>query len=60
MTNPHAFPMRTEQVMTVTFDLLMFVGLLTFRRAMPAPLLWIALRRRPFCCSRCVCLVTAG
>lgn len=37
------FPMRTEQVMTMTFDLLMIMGLFGLRRSMPAPLFWIAL-----------------
>ncbi len=39
----HEFPLRTEQVLTMTFDLLMVVGLFFYRRAMPAPLFWIAL-----------------
>jgi hypothetical protein len=29
--------------MTMTFDVLKFVGLPAFRRAMPAPLFWISL-----------------
>ena len=43
LTPAHEFPMRTEQVMTMLFDLGMFIGLFGFRRAMPAPLFWIAL-----------------
>jgi hypothetical protein len=39
----HEFPLRTEQLLTMTFDLLMVVGLFVYRRAMPAPLFWIAL-----------------
>ncbi len=37
------FPLRTEQVLTMTFDLLMVVGLFGYRRAMPTPLFWFAL-----------------
>jgi hypothetical protein len=37
------FSMRSERVMTMTFDVLRFVGLLAFRDAMPAPLFWISL-----------------
>jgi hypothetical protein len=29
--------------MTMTFDVLRFVGLLAFRNAMPSPLFWISL-----------------
>ena len=39
----HEFPLRTEQVLTMTFDFLMVVGLFAYRRAMPAPLFWVAL-----------------
>jgi len=42
LTPAHEFPLRTEQVMTMLFDLGMFVGLFGFRRSMPAPLFWIA------------------
>jgi hypothetical protein len=38
----HEYPLRTEQVLTMTFDLLMIVGLFGFRRVIPAPLFWIA------------------
>ena len=37
------YPLRTEQVMTMTFDVLMVVGLFAFRRVIPSPLFWIAL-----------------
>src|SRR4051794_21019987 len=43
LTPAHEFPLRTEQVMTMLFDLGMLIGLFSFRRAMPAPLFWIAL-----------------
>jgi hypothetical protein len=39
----HEFPLRTEQVLTMTFDFLMTAGLFGYRRAMPAPLFWAAL-----------------
>lgn len=39
----HEYAMRTEQMMTMTFDFLMVVGLFGFRRVIPAPLFWIAL-----------------
>ena len=39
----HEFPLRTEQVMTMLFDLGMVLGLIGFRRAMPQPLFWVAL-----------------
>jgi hypothetical protein len=38
----HEYPLRTEQVMTMAFDLGMVVGLFAFR-VIPAPLFWIAL-----------------
>ena len=43
LTPAHEFPMRTEQVMTMLFDLGMVLGLFGFRRAIPAPLFWVAL-----------------
>lgn len=43
LTPAREFPMRTEQVVTMLFDFGMFVGLFGFRRAIPAPLFWIAL-----------------
>jgi len=43
LTPAHEFPLRPEQVMTMTFDFLMLVGLLAFKRQMPQPLFWIAL-----------------
>jgi hypothetical protein len=39
----HEYPVRAEQVLTMTLDFLMVVGLFSFRRAMPAPLFGIAL-----------------
>lgn len=39
----HEYPLRTEQVLTMTFDLGMIIGLFGFRRVIPAPLFWIAL-----------------
>jgi hypothetical protein len=39
----HEYPSRTEQVMTMTFDFLLIVGLFAYRHAMPQPLFWIAL-----------------
>ena len=39
----HEFPLRPEQVMTMTFDFFMLAGLLAFKRQMPQPLFWIAL-----------------
>jgi hypothetical protein len=43
LTPAHELPLRAEQVMTMTFDFLTLAGLFAFRRAMPAPLFWIAL-----------------
>jgi hypothetical protein len=43
LTPAHEFPMRSEQVMTMTLDLLMLGGLFGLKRAMPTPLFWIAL-----------------
>ena len=43
LTPAHEFPLRGEQVMTMTFDFLMLAGLFGLGRAMPAPLSWIAL-----------------
>ena len=39
----HEYPLRTEQVMTMTLDGLMVAGLFGLRRAIPAPLFRIAL-----------------
>lgn len=39
----HEYPMRTEQMLTMTADFLMIVGLFGFRRVIPAPLFWMAL-----------------
>lgn len=43
LTPAHEYPMRTEQVMTMTFDALMLAGLIGLRAAMPKPLFWCAL-----------------
>jgi hypothetical protein len=43
LTPAHEFPMRTEQVITMTFDFLMLVGLFALKASMPKPLFWIAL-----------------
>ena len=37
------FPMRTEQVMTMTIDALMLAGLIGLKGAMPKALFWVAL-----------------
>ncbi len=43
MRPAHEFPMRTEQVLTMTFDFFMVVGLFPLKASMPRPLFWIAL-----------------
>jgi hypothetical protein len=43
LTPEHEFPMRTEQVMTMTLDALMLAGLIGLRGAMPKALFWVAL-----------------
>lgn len=43
LTPAHEFPLRTEQVLTVTFDCFMLVGLIALKDAMPKPLFWVAL-----------------
>ena len=43
LTTAHEYPMRAEQVMTMTFNLGMLVGLIALRSSMPKPLFWIAL-----------------
>jgi cyanate permease len=43
LTPAHEYPMRTEQVLTMTFDAMMLAGLIGLRQAMPKPLFWIAL-----------------
>jgi hypothetical protein len=43
LTPAHEFPMRAEQVMTMTFDFFMLAGLFALKAAMPKPLFWIAL-----------------
>jgi hypothetical protein len=43
LTPAHEFPMRSEQVMTMSLDALMVIGLFGLKRAMPQLLFWIAL-----------------
>ena len=43
LTPAHEFPMRTEQVTTMTLDALMLAGLIGLKDAIPKPLFWIAL-----------------
>lgn len=43
LTPAHEFPPRTEQVLTMTFDCFMLVGLIGLKGSMPKPLFWIAL-----------------
>lgn len=43
LTPAHEYPMRAEQVMTMTFDALMLGSLIGLRGAMPKPLFWVAL-----------------
>jgi hypothetical protein len=37
------FPLRPEQIMTMTFDFFMLVGLFGLKASMPTPLFWCAL-----------------
>lgn len=43
LTPAYEFPMRTEQVATMLFDFGMVLGVIGLRRAIPAPLFWVAL-----------------
>ena len=43
LTPAREFPMRSEQIMTISFDVLMLIGLIGLKRTVPAPLFWIAL-----------------
>ena len=43
LTPAHEFPMHSVQVMTMTFDFLMLVGLFGLKASMPKPMFWIAL-----------------
>jgi hypothetical protein len=43
LTAAHEYPMRTEQVMTIGFDVLALIGLYGLRAHGPKPLFWIAL-----------------
>src|SRR5712664_1085245 len=38
----HEYAMRTEQVMTIVFDIGMLVGLISLKNSFPKPLFWIA------------------
>ena len=39
----HEYQVRSVQLMTMTFDLGMLIGLLGYRRVLPATLFWFAL-----------------
>ena len=39
----HEYPMRSEQVMTMSLDALMVIGLFGIRQKMPQPVFWLAL-----------------
>ena len=43
LTPAHEYPMRSVQVMTMTFEAAMLVVLFRLRTSMPKPLFWIAL-----------------
>ncbi len=43
LTAGHEYPMRSEQVMTISFDVLGLIGLYGMRAHGPKPLFWIAL-----------------
>ena len=43
LTPAHEYPMRSVQVMTMTFEAAMLVVLFGLRASMPRPLFWIAL-----------------
>src|SRR5258708_35162572 len=43
LTPAHEYAMRSEQVMTMTFNALMLAGPFGLKRSMPQPLFWIAL-----------------
>jgi len=43
LTPAHEYPMRTEQVLTMTFDAMMLAGLIGLRQAMPKLMFSIAL-----------------
>jgi hypothetical protein len=42
LTPSHEWPLRTVQVLTMTFDFLMLAGLIGVRSSMPKPLFWVA------------------
>ena len=43
LTDGHEYPMRTEQVMEIAFDVLALIGLIGMKAKIPAALFWIAL-----------------
>lgn len=43
LTPAHEYPMRTEQVLTMTFDCFMLLGVVGLRESMPKPLFWTGL-----------------
>lgn len=43
LTPAHELPLRTEQMLTMTFDCFVLVGLIALKDAMPKPLFWGAL-----------------
>jgi hypothetical protein len=43
LTTAHEYPMRTEQVMDIFFDLLCVVGMFGVKSKIPAALFWIGL-----------------
>ena len=43
LTPAHEFPLRPEQVMTMTFDFLILAGLIGLKGSIAKPLFWIAL-----------------
>jgi hypothetical protein len=43
LTEAHEYPMRTEQVLTMSLNLLGVIGLIGMRAEMPKPVFWCAL-----------------
>jgi hypothetical protein len=43
LTEAHEYPMRTEQVLTMTLNLFAVVGLFGVKAGMPKPLFWCSL-----------------
>jgi hypothetical protein len=42
-TTAHEYPMRPEQVVSISLDLLAVIGLISIRASIPKPLFWLAL-----------------